>query len=251
MRILPHGCRPVTSTASRCPGSYPASYPASYIDGVADPDSPSLAELREDYALGGLEEGDADPDPVAMLRRWVRDAVDAGLYDATAMVLSTVRDDGSPSSRMVLCKGLDERGITFYTNYESAKARAIAHEPRVALLFPWHPLQRQVRVEGVAAPVAEDESDAYFAGRPRASQLGAVASPQSTPVGSRAELDQRYAAVVEQYAEQDVGRPAHWGGYRVDPVSFEFWQGRTGRLHDRLRYDRQADGSWRISRLSP
>ena len=217
---------------------------------MADPDSPSLAELREDYALGGLDEGDADPDPVSMLRRWVADAVAAGLYDATAMVLSTVGPDGSPSSRMVLCKGIDERGITFFTNYGSAKARAMAHEPRVALLFPWHPLQRQVRVEGVVGKVTEQESDAYFAGRPRASQLGAVASPQSTPVGSREELDERYAAVVEQYAERDVTRPAHWGGYRVDPVSFEFWQGRTGRLHDRLRYQPAADG-WGITRLAP
>ena len=222
----------------------------SYIDGVADPDPPSLAELREDYALGGLDESDAEPDPVSMLRRWVADAVAAGLYDPTAMVLSTVGTDGSPSSRMVLCKGIDERGIAFFTNYGSAKAQAMAHEPRVALLFPWHPLQRQVRVEGVVSTVTEQESDAYFAGRPRASQLGAVASPQSTPVGSRAELDERYAAVVEQYAEREVPRPAHWGGYRVAPVSFEFWQGRTGRLHDRLRYD-PAAGGWVITRLAP
>ena len=218
---------------------------------MPDQDPPSLAELREDYALGGLDESDADPDPLAMLRRWLHDAVDAGLHDATAMVLSTVGPGGAPSSRMVLCKGLDERGLAFFTSYESAKAQAMAHEPRVALLFPWHPLQRQVRVDGVAARMSEQESDAYFAGRPRASQLGAVASPQSSPVRSRAELDERYAAVVEQYAGRDVQRPAHWGGYRVHPVSFEFWQGRTGRLHDRLRYDGDGADGWRITRLAP
>jgi pyridoxamine 5'-phosphate oxidase len=211
---------------------------------------PSLAALREDYALGGLDESAADHDPVAMLRRWLHDAVAAGLYDPTAMVVSTVDPDGSPSSRMVLCKGLDGRGLVFFTSYESAKARAIAHEPRVSLLFPWHPLQRQVRVTGVATEVDEEESRTYFATRPRASQLGALASPQSTPVASRDELDQRLAVVVEQYADRDVERPAHWGGYRVEPGSFEFWQGRTGRLHDRLRYDR-AEGGWTITRLAP
>lgn len=244
MRILPHRRWPVTRAGRR--GA------ASYIGRVSDPDSPSLAELREDYALSGLDENDADPDPVAMLRRWLQDAVDAGLYDATAMVLSTVGPDGAPASRMMLCKGLDGRGITFFTNYESAKARAMALEPRVALLFPWHPLQRQVRVEGVVTTVSDQESDDYFAARPRASQLGAVASPQSTPVGSRAELEERYASVVEEHTDRDVTRPAHWGGYRVDPVRFEFWQGRTGRLHDRLRYDRDAaTRGWTLTRLAP
>jgi pyridoxamine 5'-phosphate oxidase len=211
----------------------------------------SLAELREDYALDGLDESQADPDPVTMLRRWVDDAIAAGLYDPTAMVVSTVEPDGSPSSRMVLCKGLDVRGLVFFTSYESAKARAIDQEPRVALLFPWHPLQRQVRVVGFVSRVSNEESDAYFTGRPRASQLGAVASPQSRPVASRAELDQRYATVEAQYTGRDVERPAHWGGFRVDPVSFEFWQGRTGRLHDRLRYDRTEGRAWRVTRLAP
>jgi pyridoxamine 5'-phosphate oxidase len=224
---------------------------ATYIGAVAAPETPSLAELREDYALGGLDESNADDDPTVMLRHWLHDAIAAGLHDATAMVLSTVEADGSPSSRMVLCKGIDERGLMFFTNYESDKAHAIAAEPRVALLFPWHPLQRQVRVAGVATPVGAQESDAYFAGRPRASQLGAVASPQSRPVASRAELDERYAAVVAEHADREVERPAHWGGYRVEPVSFEFWQGRTGRLHDRLRYDRLEGGAWTITRLAP
>jgi pyridoxamine 5'-phosphate oxidase len=242
LRILHHPWWRVTR-----PGA--ASSP-SYIDRVPSPERPSLAELREEYAMSGLDESRADPDPAEMLRRWLYDAVDAGLYDPTAMVLSTIDPDGAPSSRMVLCKGVDEGGLVFYTNYDSRKGRALAHEPRVALLFPWHPLQRQVRVEGVAAQVGATESDAYFASRPRASQLGAVASPQSTPIGSRAELDQRYAAVVGEHAKGDVPRPAHWGGYRVRPTSYEFWQGRTGRLHDRLRYEPGSDG-WTITRLAP
>ncbi len=224
---------------------------------ASDSPSPaaSLAQLREDYALGGLDESDADPDPVSQLERWLGEAITAGLYDPTGMVLSTVDPDGAPSSRMVLCKGLDPRGLVFFTNYESAKAASIAHEPRVGLLFPWHPLQRQVRVAGTATRLPVAESDAYFAGRPRASQLGAVASPQSRPVASRAELDDRYADVAESYADRDVERPDHWGGYLVEPVSFEFWQGRTGRLHDRLRYDRAGtrDGAagWTVTRLAP
>ena len=210
-----------------------------------------MAELREDYALGGLDESDAGPDPLVLLRRWIDDAIAAGLYDPTAMVVSTVEADGSPSSRMVLCKGLDGRGLVFYTNYESAKARALAHEPRVALLFPWHPLQRQVRLTGPTSTVSEEESDAYFAARPRASQLGAVASPQSRPVASRADLEELYAAAERRHSGRGVERPAHWGGYRVTPESIEFWQGRTGRLHDRLRYDRDEGDRWRITRLAP
>lgn len=218
---------------------------------MATPEPRSLAELREDYALGGLDEIDAGPDPLLLLRRWIDDAIAAGLYDPTAMVVSTVEADGSPSSRMVLCKGLDGRGLVFYTNYESAKARALAHEPRVALLFPWHPLQRQVRLTGPTSTVSEEESDAYFAARPRASQLGAVASPQSRPVASRAELEDLYAAAERRHSGRDVERPAHWGGYRVTPESIEFWQGRTGRLHDRLRYDRDEGERWRVTRLAP
>ena len=213
-----------------------------------------LASLREEYSLGGLDERDALPDPMAMLRRWLHDAVAAGLYDATGMVLSTVDPDGSPSSRMVLCKGLDDQGLVFYTGYDSAKARAIAHEPRVAVLFPWHPLQRQVRVVGPAAEVSAEESDAYFASRPRASQLGAVASPQSQPLESRSALDELLAEVSRHFADRDVERPSSWGGYRITPTSYEFWQGRIGRLHDRLRYDRDLEAGpdgWRITRLAP
>lgn len=213
-----------------------------------------LASIREEYSLGGLDERDALPDPMAMLRRWLHDAVAAGLYDPTGMVLSTVDPDGSPSSRMVLCKGLDDQGLVFFTGYDSAKARAIDHEPRVAVLFPWHPLQRQVRVVGPATEVSAEESDAYFASRPRASQLSAAASPQSQPVESRRALDELLAQVGERYADRDVERPSRWGGYRIAPTSYEFWQGRIGRLHDRLRYDRDLEAGpdgWRVTRLAP
>lgn len=210
-----------------------------------------LAALREEYSMGGLDERDALPDPLAMLRRWLHDAVAAGLRDPTAMVLSTVDPDGAPSSRMVLCKGLDHEGLVFFTGYGSAKAKALQHEPRVAVLFPWHPLQRQVRVGGTVTPVPAEESDAYFASRPRGSQLSAAASPQSEPVESRAALDRLLAQVTDRFADREVERPPTWGGYRITPTSYEFWQGRTARLHDRLRYDPDPAGGWRITRLAP
>ncbi len=218
---------------------------------MAAPEDLPLAAMREDYSRSGLDERDAHPDPVQMLRRWLHDAVAARLYDPTGMVLSTVDPDGAPSSRMVLCKGLDHQGLVFFTGYESAKARAIAREPRVAVLFPWHPLQRQVRVSGTVERVPVEESDAYFASRPRASQLSAAASPQSQPIASRAELDRLLAQVDDRYADREVERPQAWGGYRIAPTSFEFWQGRTGRLHDRLRYDRDGAGDWQVTRLAP
>ena len=170
-----------------------------------------LASIREEYSLGGLDERDALPDPLAMLRRWLHDAVAAGLYDPTGMVLSTVDPDGSPSSRMVLCKGLDDQGLVFYTGYDSAKARAIEHEPRVAVLFPWHPLQRQVRVVGPATEVSAEESDTYFAGRPRASQLSAAASPQSQPVESRRALDELLAQTSRALCRPRRGAPVALG----------------------------------------
>jgi len=185
-----------------------------------------------------------------MLRRWLHDAVAAGLYDPTGMVLSTVDPDGAPSSRMVLCKGLDAQGLVFYTGYDSAKARAIEHEPRVSILFPWHPLQRQVRVAGTAVEVTPEESDAYFASRPRGSRLGAWVSEQSQPVENRAALEVRLRELEEEYEGREIPRPPFWGGYRVEPESIEFWQGRENRLHDRLLYTR-SDGVWKIQRLQP
>jgi pyridoxamine 5'-phosphate oxidase len=215
---------------------------------------PTLAELREEYTLGGLDESDLDPDPVAMLRRWLDDAIGSSLYDPTAMVVSTVSATGRPSSRMVLLKGLSATGLVFYTNYSSRKGEELAGQDACSLVFPWHPLQRQVRAEGKAARLTDAENDAYFAGRPRESQLGAWASPQSKVVASRGQLDLRYAEVAARFAGQPVPRPPYWGGFRVVPDTFEFWQGRRGRMHDRFRYRQSPttpERPWHVERLAP
>jgi pyridoxamine 5'-phosphate oxidase len=214
------------------------------------PDPETLAALRREYGDAGLDFPDLAPDPIAMFRRWFADTTDSGLHEPNAMVVATVSAEGRPSVRTVLLKGVDERGFVFYTNYASRKGRDLEDNPAVALLFPWHDLQRQVRVEGTASQVSQQESETYFASRPRGSQLGAWASPQSSEVDSRAELDQRYAAAEERFAQGDVPLPPTWGGYRVAPETMEFWQGRRGRMHDRLVYSRDGAG-WRTSRLAP
>ena len=214
------------------------------------PSEDSLAALRQEYGDAGLEADGLAPDPVSMFRRWFDQARSSGLHEPNALVVSTVGADGGPSSRTVLLKGLDERGFVFYTNYDSRKGHDLDARPACALLFPWHDLERQVRVEGRAERVAPEESAAYFAQRPRGSQLGAWASPQSQEVASRAELDERYAAAEARFEGVDVERPPHWGGYRVVPEVVEFWQGRRGRMHDRLVYRRGSDG-WQVVRLAP
>jgi pyridoxamine 5'-phosphate oxidase len=214
-----------------------------------------LAALRREYGDAGLDTPDLEPDPIAMFRRWFDETVASGLHEPNAMVVATVTPDGTPTARMVLLKGIDERGFVFYTNYESAKARDLDANPAASLLFPWQDLQRQVRVDGVASRVSQEESEAYFAARPRESQLGAWASPQSRVVASRSALDERYGGVLAQFAELDeVPLPPFWGGFRVEPRSVEFWQGRKGRLHDRLRYRRSHDdpsAPWTVERLAP
>jgi pyridoxamine 5'-phosphate oxidase len=220
----------------------------------SDLEPPSLAELREEYTLGGLDEPDLHPDPVVMLRSWLDAAIHTKLYDPTAMVLTTVAATGRPSSRMVLLKGLSAEGLVFYTSYSSRKAEELAGQEHCAVVFPWHPLQRQVRVEGVASRLTDEENDAYFAGRPRDSQLGAWASPQSKVVTSREQLDRRYAEVVSRFEGGPVPRPPYWGGFRIVPDTFEFWQGRRGRLHDRFRYRRvptTPGRPWHVERLGP
>ena len=212
-----------------------------------DPDA--LAALRAEYELGGLDEADLAPDPLTQFSRWFAQARDSGLVEANAMVLGTVAADGTPASRTVLLKGVDT-GFVFYSNYESRKGRELAAEPRCTLLFGWYGLQRQVRIEGTAERVSRKETESYFASRPRASQLGAWASPQSEEVGSRADLDAAYEAVVARFGEGPIPAPPHWGGYRVVPTSIEFWQGRRGRMHDRLRYQ-GGPGGWRTARLAP
>lgn len=209
-----------------------------------------LAAAREEYTRGGLAEADLLPDPVQMFERWYAEARDAGIHEANAMVVATAAADGSPSARMVLLKGVSPRGFVFYTNLRSRKGRDLAGNPRCALLFPWHPLERQVRVEGIATQLPREDVDAYFHSRPRGSQLGAHASHQSTVVSGREELATAYDDVAARFEGADVPLPDEWGGYRVLPERVEFWQGRPGRMHDRLLY-RHTHGGWVIERLAP
>lgn len=206
--------------------------------------------MRHEYEARGLDIADVADDPVEQFQRWLTEALDAGLVEPNAMVLSTVDATGAPSSRHVLLKGLSAGGFEFYTNYESGKGRDIVGNDAVALAFPWLGLHRQVCIAGQAAPLTDAESDAYFALRPRAAQLGAWASSQSSQIDSREVLDDRMAEMTERFPEL-VPRPPHWGGYRVTPRIIEFWQGRPSRLHDRIRFVRTEDDSWSRSRLAP
>jgi len=209
-----------------------------------------LGGERFDYDGLHLARPDVGPDPIEQFRVWLADARAAGIYEPEAMTVSTVGADGRPSSRHVLLRGLDERGYCFYTNYRSAKARALDANPFAALTFGWLQIHRAVRVEGTVERLPEAESDAYFAGRPRAARIGAWASPQSEAISSREELERAAAAVERRFADAEIPRPPHWGGFLVRPEQIELWQGRSGRLHDRLRYARAGDG-WRIERLAP
>ncbi len=214
-------------------------------------DDETLARLRREYADAGLDEATAGSDPIAVLRRWLSEAAAAGLHEPNAMVLATANSEGTPAARMVLLKGIDPAGLTFFTNYESGKAAELAARPDAALLLPWHPLQRQVRVAGRTMRLSRVENEAYFAVRPRGSQLGAWASPQSEEVADRAVLDARYEEMEQRFADVDpLPCPPYWGGYRVEPRTVEFWQGRANRMHDRLRYYRDGSG-WRCVRLAP
>ena len=213
-----------------------------------------LSGLRAEYGRGGLDLPDLDDDPVAMFERWLEQVLAAGVHEPNAMVVSTATPYGRPSSRMVLLKGVDTDGFVFFTNHESRKGEELAANPECSLLFPWHPLERQVRVEGVAEVLGRGEVEAYFHSRPRGAQIGAWASAQSRPVASRSELAASYASAEERFGRDadgaEVPVPPQWGGYRVVPEVVEFWQGRPGRMHDRLVYRRDGDG-WDVVRLAP
>lgn len=213
-----------------------------------------VARMRDEYQTSGMDVGDLADDPIPQFRQWLSVAVDAGVTEANAMVLSTVDADGQPWSRYVLLKDVDERGFTFYTNYGSNKSKELAVHPRAALTFGWLELRRQVNIAGTVAKVDDAESDAYWAVRPRGSQLGSAASRQSEPVSDRSVIDRWYDETEARWADSPVvPRPHYWGGWRLDPHTIEFWQGRLNRLHDRIRYRRAPGESigWIRQRLSP
>lgn len=209
----------------------------------------ALADLREEYLLAGLSEVDLLADPLAQFQRWFADAQAAAVPEPNAMTLATVDADGAPDARVVLLKGLEDGGFVFYTNQASEKGRQLSGNPQACLVFLWQALQRQVRVRGEVQAVADAVADAYFASRPLGSRLSAWASPQSALVADRAELEARLHAAEARFGDAPP-RPPHWGGYRLQPRTIEFWQGRANRLHDRLRYRRHAEG-WQIERLGP
>ncbi len=228
-------------------------------DPTSDPANASeldVARMRAEYETAGIEPDDLDPDPVVQFKRWLAVAVDAGVTEANAMVLSTVDVEGRPWSRYVLLKDVDVHGFTFYTNYGSNKSTELAANGVAALTFGWLDLRRQVNITGTVSRVDEVESDAYWVVRPRGSQLGSMASRQSEPVADRSVIDRWYAEAEARHPEgSDVPRPAYWGGWRLDPRTIEFWQGRLNRLHDRIRYRRDDDAEspsgWTRQRLSP
>ena len=210
-----------------------------------------MEQTSNRVGTGELDEETSDSNPIRQFQTWYNEAISAGLPMADAMTLATATTDGRPSARMVLLKLVDERGFVFYTNYRSRKARELEANPWAAIVFHWEGLEKQVRVEGKVWRVSAAESDQYFQTRPRESQLGAVASPQSDVIESREVLEQRFRELEDDYRDRTIERPSHWGGYRLAPERIEFWKGRPGRLHDRLQYELDLNGIWIRSRLAP
>ncbi len=211
---------------------------------------PDIADLRKDYRLTTLNEEDVADHAIKQFTRWWNEAVASDIDEVNAMTLATVEPDGMPSARIVLLKNYDDRGFVFFTNYNSAKGKALAFHSKAALVFFWKELERQIRIQGNVEKTSDEESDEYFNSRPAGSRIGALSSPQSEVIENRRILEDN----VEKYTagmKEGIARPEHWGGYRVKPVSIEFWQGRSNRLHDRIKYSLQADDSWKKVRLAP
>jgi len=213
--------------------------------------NPSIANLRKDYSSESLLESDVAGNPIIQFEKWWKQALHSEIVEPNAMTLATASSDGMPSARIVLLKGFDKNGFVFFTNYKSYKAMQLEENPKACLVFFWKELERQVRIVGIVRRIIESESDAYFHSRPVGSQLGAWASPQSQVIENRNWLDNHYLEVADQFKEREIERPPDWGGYVVQPVTIEFWQGRPSRLHDRIQYSLTEEGGWKIERLAP
>ena len=210
-----------------------------------------LSQLRKDYTLHSLNEDDVDNSPITQFEKWWKDATESAILEMNAMTVASTGNDGMPDARIVLLKGVDEKGFVFFTNYNSAKSKQLEQNGNCCLLFFWKELERQVRIAGVAEKISATESIAYFNSRPEGSKLGAWASPQSMVVAGKAMLIETYQYYAERFKHGEIPKPPHWGGYRVRPVRIEFWQGRPSRMHDRILYTKAPEGNWKIERLAP